>query len=140
MLQNAASDQGQHCLPLIQSSTVSDLGLHCFQRPICPNTFCYYSTLPSGALLVSRNLVKEEYLAIILGYIFFIISLYKLMLWVLIRITPLRCFIIIIIRFFINMQVQGQHQHQWAPFQVAGLLQAWQISHQISRYVYHEGR
>ena len=29
--------------------------------------------------------------------------------------------------------------HQWAPFQIAGLLHAWQISHQISRYVYHEG-
>ena len=36
--------------------------------------------------------------------------------------------IIIIIRFLINMQVQGQHPHQWAPFQVAGLLHAWQIS------------
>ena len=46
---------------------------------------------------------------------------------------------IIIIRFLINMQVQGQHPHQWAPFQIAGLLHAWQISHQISRYVYHEG-
>ena len=33
----------------------------------------------------------------------------------------------------------GQHSHQWAPFQVAGLLHAWLISHQISRYVYHEG-
>ena len=42
--------------------------------------------------------------------------------------------IIIINGFFINMQVQGQHSHQWAPFQVAGLLQSsWQISHQISR-------
>ena len=41
--------------------------------------------------------------------------------------------IYIIIRFLINVQVQGQHPHQWAPFQ------AWQISHQISRYVYHEG-
>ena len=40
----------------------------------------------------------------------------------------------------INLEVQGQHPHQWAPFQVAGLLHAWQISHQISRYVYHEGR
>ena len=37
------------------------------------------------------------------------------------------------------MQVQGQHPHQWTPFQTAGLLHAWQISHQISRYVYHEG-
>ena len=37
------------------------------------------------------------------------------------------------------MQVQGQHPHQWAPFQIAGLLHVWQISHQISRYVYHEG-
>ena len=45
----------------------------------------------------------------------------------------------IIIRFLINVQVQGQDPHQWAPFQIAGLLQAWQISHQISRYVYHEG-
>ena len=44
-----------------------------------------------------------------------------------------------IIGFLINMQVQGQHPHQWAPFQIAGLLHAWQISHQISRYVYHEG-
>ena len=46
----------------------------------------------------------------------------------------------IIIGFLINVQVQGQHPHQWAPFQIAGLLHAWQISHQISRYVYHEGR
>ena len=44
-----------------------------------------------------------------------------------------RTIIIIIIRFFINMQVQGQYPHQWAPFQVIGLLHAWQISHQISR-------
>ena len=27
--------------------------------------------------------------------------------------------IIIIIRFLINVQIQGQHPHQWAPFQVA---------------------
>ena len=47
--------------------------------------------------------------------------------------------IIIIIRFLINVQVQGQHPHQWATFQIAGLLQAWQISHQISRHVHHEG-
>ena len=26
----------------------------------------------------------------------------------------------IIIRFLINMQVQGHHPHQWAPFQVTG--------------------
>ena len=45
----------------------------------------------------------------------------------------------IIIGFLINVQVQGQHPHQWAPFQIAGLLHAWQISHLISRYVYHEG-
>ena len=32
------------------------------------------------------------------------------------------------------MQVQGQHPHQWAPFQIAGLLHAWEISHQICRY------
>ena len=32
---------------------------------------------------------------------------------------------IIIIRFLINVQVQGQHPHQWAPFQVAGLLHTW---------------
>ena len=38
--------------------------------------------------------------------------------------------IIIMIGFLINMQVQGQHPHHWAPFQV---------SHQISRCVYHEG-
>ena len=38
------------------------------------------------------------------------------------------------------MQVQGQYPQQWAPFQVTGLLHAWQISHQISRYLYHEGR
>ena len=38
----------------------------------------------------------------------------------------------IIIRFLINMQVQGQHPHQCAPFQIAGLLHAWQSSHQIS--------
>ena len=48
--------------------------------------------------------------------------------------------IININRFLINMQVQGQHPHQWAPFQVAGLLHVWQISYQISRYVYYEGR
>ena len=47
--------------------------------------------------------------------------------------------IIIIIRFFINVQVQ-EHPQQWAPFQVAGLLHSWQISHQISRCLYHEGR
>ena len=36
----------------------------------------------------------------------------------------------------INVQVQGQNPHQWAPFQVAaGLLHAWQISHQLSRYI-----
>ena len=46
---------------------------------------------------------------------------------------------ITIIGFLINVQVQGQHPHQWAPFQIAGLLHPWQISHQISRYVYHEG-
>ena len=34
----------------------------------------------------------------------------------------------IIIGFLINVQVQGQHPHQWAPFQIAGLLHAWQIS------------
>ena len=45
----------------------------------------------------------------------------------------------IIIRFLINMQVQGQHPHQWTPFQIAGLLHAWQISHQISTYFYHAG-
>ena len=44
----------------------------------------------------------------------------------------------IIIVFLINVQVQGQHPHQWAPFQIACLLHAWQISHQISKYVYHE--
>ena len=38
------------------------------------------------------------------------------------------------------MQIQGQHPHKLAPFQVAGLLHARQISHQISRYIYHEGR
>ena len=38
----------------------------------------------------------------------------------------------IIIGFLINMQVQGQHPHQWAPFQIAGLLHAWQISYLIS--------
>ena len=42
-------------------------------------------------------------------------------------------------RFLINVQVQGQHPHQWAPFQIACLLYTWQISHQISRYIYHEG-
>ena len=30
--------------------------------------------------------------------------------------------IIIIIGFLINVQLQGQHPHQWAPFQIAGLL------------------
>ena len=47
---------------------------------------------------------------------------------------------IIIIRFLISMQVQGQHPHQWAPFQVAGLLHAWQISHKISRCIFHDGQ
>ena len=36
--------------------------------------------------------------------------------------------IIIIIGFLINVQVQGQHPHQWAPFQLAGLLHAWQLT------------
>ena len=40
----------------------------------------------------------------------------------------------IIIRFLINVQVQGQHSYQWAPFQIAGLLHAWQISHQEKYY------
>ena len=48
--------------------------------------------------------------------------------------------IIIIIRFLINMQVQRPYPQKWAPFQATGLLQAWQISHQISRCLYHEGR
>ena len=39
---------------------------------------------------------------------------------------------IIIIRFLINMQVQGQYPHQRDPFQVAGLLHPWQISHQVT--------
>ena len=34
------------------------------------------------------------------------------------------------------MQVQGQHLHQWAPFQIAGMLHVWQISHQISTYFF----
>ena len=37
--------------------------------------------------------------------------------------------IIIIIEFFINMQVQGQQPHQWAPFYVTGLLHAHGRSH-----------
>ena len=48
--------------------------------------------------------------------------------------------IIIILGFLINVQVQGQHPHRRATFQIAGLLHPWQISHQISRCVYHEGR
>ena len=44
--------------------------------------------------------------------------------------------IIIIIGFFINVQVQGQYPHQWPPFQIAGLLHVWQISHQISRCLF----
>ena len=35
---------------------------------------------------------------------------------------------IIVIGYLINVQVQGQHPHQWAPFQIAGLLHTWQIS------------
>ena len=31
---------------------------------------------------------------------------------------------IIISRFFINVQIQGQHPQQWDPLQVAGLLHA----------------
>ena len=53
---------------------------------------------------------------------------------------PQHMFIIhlfIITRFLINMRVQGQHPHQWASFQVAGLLHAWQISHGTSRCVCH---
>ena len=38
-------------------------------------------------------------------------------------------YIIIIIGFLINMQVQGQHPHQWAPFQIAGLLYGLTSSH-----------
>ena len=34
---------------------------------------------------------------------------------------------VIIIGLLINVQVQGQHPHQWSPFQIAGLLHAWQI-------------
>ena len=34
--------------------------------------------------------------------------------------------IIIIIGFLINVQVQGQYPQQWVPFQVTGLLHAWQ--------------
>ena len=60
--------------------------------------------------------------------------------FVLIYVLYVVVIIILIIRFFIYMQLQGQHPHQWAPFQVAGLLHTWQISHQISRYVYHEGQ
>ena len=30
----------------------------------------------------------------------------------------------IIIRFLINVQVEGHHPHQWAPFQVTGQLHA----------------
>ena len=41
--------------------------------------------------------------------------------------------------FIIDVQLQGQYQ-QWTPFQVTGLLHAWQISHQIFRCIYHEGR
>ena len=37
------------------------------------------------------------------------------------------------------MQVQGPYPQQWAPFKATGLLHAWQISHQISRCLYHEG-
>ncbi|RUS73370.1 hypothetical protein EGW08_018872, partial [Elysia chlorotica] len=48
--------------------------------------------------------------------------------------------IIIIISILINVQVLGQHPHQWTPFQVAGLLHAWLISHQISRCFCHEGQ
>ena len=43
----------------------------------------------------------------------------------------------IIIGFLINVPVQKQHPHQWAPFQIAGLLHTWQISHQISTYFHH---
>ena len=35
-----------------------------------------------------------------------------------IRLVPIH--IIIIIGFLINVQVQGHHPHQWAPFQVTG--------------------
>ena len=38
---------------------------------------------------------------------------------------------------FINMQVVT---FSGPPFQVAGLLYPWQISHQISKFVFHEGR
>ena len=31
----------------MQHSTVSDLGLHCLQRPICSNTQSYYGMLSS---------------------------------------------------------------------------------------------
>ena len=64
------------------------------------------------------------------------------LLWVKLKDEDVHCGYKIIsyhIGFLINVQVQGQHPHQWAPFQIAGLLHAWQISLQISRYVYHEG-
>ena len=42
--------------------------------------------------------------------------------------------------FWLTCRYRGNiHFSEWAPFQIAGLLHAWQISHQISRYVYHEG-
>ena len=37
----------------------------------------------------------------------------------------------IIIWFFINVQIMGQYPYQCAPFQVAGFLNAWQISKKL---------
>ena len=42
----------------IWHSAASHLGLHCLQRPICPDTYCYYST---GETIVQT----PEFLAII---------------------------------------------------------------------------
>ena len=41
----------------------------------------------------------------------------------------------LIIRFFINVQVQRQHPH---PLPRSWQLREWQISYQLSRYAYHE--
>ena len=68
-----------------------------------------------GALRVKEILSSSRSECII--EISFIVFQPKHMLWVLKR-TVSMILIIIIIGFLINMQVQGHHPHQWAPFQV----------------------
>ena len=47
----------------VEGDEASDLGLHCLQRPICPNTYGYYGgfnmiTVTVIVLLHNRNVMK----------------------------------------------------------------------------------